>query len=108
MKHRHRLNVQELRLLNEFGARTFDLRQDWPRRLRNALIALANMDPGWMIWVEKNLPSPCPMPDGVRVVETRARALMLWRGYNYLGESTIRDIISQDRPFGDQGQLVPN
>jgi hypothetical protein len=108
MKRQHRLNAQERRLLSELGAWTYELRLDWPRRLRNALIALANMDPGWMIWVEQNISSPCSIPEDVRVVEARARELLLRRGYSYLGESMIQTIIAQDRPFGDQGQLVPN
>lgn len=108
MKRLHRLNAQERRLLDEFAHSHLDLRHDWPRRLRNALIALTDLDPGWMIWIENNIPPHLPMPDDVRRIEKRARRLLLWKGYKYLGESTIRDIIAQDRPFGDQGQLVPN
>lgn len=81
------------------------LRLDPMRRLRNALFALANLDKGWMSWVEKNVPSCGDVRVAMRLVEVRARELVMG-SYRYLGEAVIKQIVDGDRPFGDDGTLL--
>lgn len=84
------------------------LRDDWTRRLRNALVALSGLDRQWMIWVERELPSPSlgGLIFTTRLVEARARALLLKR-YGYFGFQDIGHLVFEDWPFGDDGNLPP-
>jgi hypothetical protein len=102
---RMRLNKQERSVMHDMALETISLRENWNRRLRNALIALAAMDPQWMIWIEEHVASPCHVPAAAKVVELRARELMA-QGYRYLGDSMVCNIIEGDRPFSDNGNLV--
>ena len=86
------------------------LREDWPRRLRNALLALSWLDPGWMSWVEREI-DPHALTLGTcaataRLVEARARALLL-RRFHFFGYEKIGELIFLDWPFGDDGRLTP-
>ena len=88
-------------------------RLDWteyPRRLRNALLALTKSDPKWMIWVEDNLPNDltlCTHPWILHMLESRARYLVL-KQYNYLGREHISELIFRHNwPFNDEGRLGP-
>jgi len=103
-----RQRAKEKALLREMGNDTLELRYDVARRFRNAVYALATMDPKWMVWVEENLPS-----DGVirlrelMLVEARARAMVL-RAHGYLGRQCIGDLIfRKDWAFTDRGSLSP-
>jgi hypothetical protein len=106
MTMKRKLNFREKVYLKDVNLSQDALRYDWPRRLKNALCALANMDPGWMLWVQKHVPHSCDVRIAARLVEVRARTLAM-RDYRYLGESTIRNIIDGNRPFGDDGSLLP-
>ncbi len=109
---RYKLNDQQRGWMEDMAIDVRCLREDWPRRLRNALLALAGLDPRWMIWVDQNiLPSwLTPYPRDVwevqtaRMIEAHARALLLKR-YGYLGCRDIGDLIFRDWPFGDDGNL---
>ncbi len=108
MKRRYRLNAQQQGWMEDMAVQTHCLRNDWMRRLRNALMVLAGLDPQWMIWVERELPSPSlgGLPFTARLVEARARALLL-KQYRYLGMQAIGDLIFKDWPFNDDGNLTP-
>lgn len=100
-----RLTRREKTYLREIHLAGESLRNDPARRLRNALRALAAMDPAWMIWVSDNVPRGCDLQDAMRLVETRARELVT-RGYKFLGEGVIKMIVHSGRPFADDGSLM--
>jgi hypothetical protein len=77
---------------------------DEARRLRNALVALASLDPGWMWWIEKNIPKMMPFPQKRRRVERQAR-LLLTRNYQFTGCRLKLGIIYSDYYFTDEGNL---
>ncbi len=111
---RYHLNDQQKRWMDDFAVRIRCLQDDWPRRLRNALLALARLDPSWMIWVDQNiLPSwLTPYPRDVwevqtaRMIEARARALLL-KQYHFFGFCHVGYLIFADWPFQDDGSLTP-
>jgi hypothetical protein len=74
------------------------------RRLRNALLALALSDPGWMWWVERNIPKKINLLPLVRMVERRARAVSA-RHYAFFGWGYQMGIIYSDFYFTDEGHL---
>lgn len=83
---------------------------DW-RRLRNALIALATLDPGWILWVERHVPTKMgqagtPRDPRImrRIVERQARKLVM-RGYSFLGSGFTQGVIDSDLYFTDDGTL---
>jgi hypothetical protein len=77
---------------------------DEARRLRNALFALANMDPGWMFWIEKNIPKWENRRWQRRMIERRAR-LLVTRRYSFLGRGHQLGVIYSDYYFTDDGCL---
>ncbi len=77
------------------------------RRLRNALIALSALDPGWMAWVERYVPAKMNGTSAriVRMlVERQARRLTM-KHYSFLGPDFIQGVIDSDLPFTDTGSL---
>ncbi len=56
MKCHNRLNAIDREVLRAVGQEYYLLRCDPKRRLRNALLCLAQSDPGWMAWVEMPFP----------------------------------------------------
>ncbi len=88
-----------------------NIRFDEWRRLRNALIALAALDAGWIVWVERHVPSRMMGTGGQpdpriarRVVERQARNLVM-RGYSFLGAGFTKAVIESDCYFTDDGNL---
>lgn len=83
---------------------------DW-RRLRNALIALADLDPAWMLWVERHVPGKM-VGIGTRhdpriariIVEQRARVLLAKR-HTASGTYFVRSILNGGYYFTDDGNL---
>ncbi len=104
---RYKLNDQQRGWMEDMAIDVRCLREDWPRRLRNALMALSGLDRRWMTWVEKELPSPSlgGLVFTTRLVEARARALLLKR-YHYFGFEDIGHLIFQDWPFDNDGNLT--
>lgn len=100
-----KLTRREKIYLQEVDIEKESLRNDPERRLRNALCALASMDKAWMIWVETHVPVESDTYMAMRLVEMRARELVMC-GYRYLGESVIKQIIGGNRPFGNDGTLL--
>lgn len=78
---------------------------DEGRRLRNALLALALLDPGWMWWVEKNIPKWAGLTWKRRMIERRARVLSARRYGFILGWGQRLNIIFSDLYFTDDGNL---
>ena len=76
---------------------------DWGR-LRNALVALADMDPSWMVWVERHVPRGGDVRITLRIVERRARQLIA-RKFFHLGEFFMRGVVDSDYYFTDNGDL---
>lgn len=77
---------------------------DDARRLRNALVALASLDPGWMWWVERNIPPWESLAWKRRMVERQAR-LLCARQYRFLGWGVQLKMIYADYYFRDDGSL---
>lgn len=103
-----RLNAKEKAYMRAIGTEALELRFDTRRRFRNAVYALTQMDPRWMIWLEQNLPE-----DGtftmreLLLVEARARAFVL-KAHGYLGRLQIGFLIFRhDWAFTDEGNLSP-
>lgn len=102
----YRLNARERGYMQAIREEALDLRFDIPRRFRNAVYALAQMDPHWMIWMEQNLPkngviTMCEL----LLVEARARAFVL-RAHGWLGRSQVGFLIFRhDWAFTDAGNL---
>lgn len=75
-----------------------NLRFDDLRRLKNALFALQQLDPGWMYWLERNISKALPLPQ-VRIrVERRARLLVANR-YQFLGRAVWLGTVYGDYYF---------
>jgi len=81
-----------------------DIRFDEARRLRNAILAMALMDRGWMWWVERNIPKRSNLHARRIWAERRARVLVA-NQYRYLGRSTWLALINSDSYFTDDGAL---
>ena len=81
-----------------------DTRFDEGRRLRNALFALANMDPGWMFWVEKNIPKQLNSEPKRRWIERQARVKVAKR-YSFRGWGCQMAVIYSDFYFTNDGDL---
>ena len=103
-----RLNAKERTYMRAMGESALELRFDYSRRFRNAIYAISQMDPRWIIWVEQNLPN-----DGIirmqelLLVEARARTLVL-REHGFFGRRYIGDLIfSEHWAFTDAGNLSP-
>lgn len=78
-----------------------DLKYNHRRRLRNALLALAQLDPGWMVWVEREVNPRWSLERVMRLVEARARILTL-RHYGPLAKPGN---YFSDMHFSDSGAL---
>lgn len=111
---RSKLKASERRTLRSLGEQMIELRYNYPRRFANALLALAKMDPRWMVWVENSLPPKLEdvfKPRNFRrllcLIEARAHYLVL-KNYNFFHHDTIGWLIfRQDWPFNDNGSLTP-
>lgn len=77
---------------------------DDARRLRNALVALAQMDNGWMFWIEQHIPRRMSVKITRLMVEQRARQLCA-QGYAIYGTALVRGIVDSDYYFTDEGNL---
>ena len=103
-----RLNSTERATLRMMGDDALDLRKNWPRRFRNALLCLACSDRRWMIWVERELDiEQMTLQEMTRLIEARARLIVL-KPYSYFGRKCIGDFIFRDDwAFTDRGNLGP-
>lgn len=81
-----------------------DIKFDDERRLRNALKALAQMDPAWESWLADRVPANAPISERRKLVEHQARTLTA-RRYSFLGNSLVQQIIDSDLYFTDTGSL---
>ena len=105
---RRKLNSEERAALRMMGEDAQDLRYNWPRRLRNALLCLATSDKNWLMWVERELDPECmSIAEMTRLIEARARLIVL-KPYSYFGRKIIGDFIFRDSwTFTDRGNLGP-
>lgn len=103
-----RLSAKERAYMQELGSATLELRYDHERRLRNALLCLAQDDPCWMIWLEKNFkPHQAIGKKELLLIEARAHIRVL-RHYSYLGRQKIGEMVFRhDWFFTDNGSLSP-
>ena len=78
---------------------------DW-RRLRNALIALASLDVGWLAWVDQHVPSKLLGDPRIarRIVERQARKLTT-ENYSFWSKGFLQAIIDSGYYFTDDGNL---
>ena len=81
-----------------------NIQSDDARRLRNAVLAMALMDRGWMWWVERNIPRRADLHSRRIWVERRARVLVA-NNYGSLGRGTWLAIVESDYYFTDDGNL---
>ena len=104
----NRLNQKERMYLQSIGSAALELRYDYERRLRNALLCLAQCDPHWMQWLEKNFtPHQQIGRKELLMIEARARHIVL-RAHGYFGRMYIGEMIFRhDWPFTDSGALSP-
>jgi len=81
---------------------------EWETRLHNALLGLANNDPGWMAWMEKEISAEMPIEQITRLIECRAKAKFL-KPYHFLfNGSRLSFMIFNDRyQFNQIGHLPP-
>lgn len=82
---------------------------DWPRRMRNALLALMDLDRrGWMLWCEREIDLRWPLCRQTRLVEARARALVLSRYRSSICSGReIGELVFCDAwIFNDRGNLM--
>ncbi len=102
------LNSKERIALRIIGDDALDLRYNWPRRLRNALLCLATSDRRWMVWVECEIdPERMSIQEMTRLIEARARLIVL-KPFSYFGRKCIGDFIFRDDwAFTDRGNLGP-
>ncbi len=101
-----RLKAAEWVPLRELDSERMALQYDFRRRLRNALIALMNEDRGWMAWIERNIRRRWPLCLQARMVEARARALVL-KHYQFFGYQEIGFLLfREDWMFSDCGNLM--
>jgi hypothetical protein len=103
-----RLSAKERGYMRDMTADVLDLRHDYPRRLHNALLCLAQSDPRWMIWLEKNFkPHQVIRLHDLLLIEARAHCIVL-RAYGFFGRQSIGELILRhDWPFSDNGSLSP-
>jgi hypothetical protein len=74
---------------------------DTNTRLSNALFALSQSDPNWLIWLE-SVDASRPACEIMRTVEARARAIVL-KSYPALNRTSL---IFSDYPFSYNGNLI--
>lgn len=82
------------------------LRSDYPRRLRNALAVLTEIDSQWLWWVECHVPRDADLESQMRMVERRAKTLLIEQSYWTMDAWAKRRIIEGERCFGEDGVLV--
>lgn len=105
---KNRLKTREREYLRVMGQEALELRYDYPRRLRNATLALALSDPDWMIWVEQNIPPHKIDRHHLQLVESYARAKVLKRFGFFTSRKEIGWLIFRpDWAFSDSGSLSP-
>ena len=103
---RSKLNAKERGMLRELGVEQSVLRYDWPRRLRNALRCLVDVDPRWITWVESVTdPKSMTVKEMATVIEVRARRFVL-EGYRHSLFGSLDELSKRDWPFGDDGNLI--
>jgi hypothetical protein len=99
-----KLSVKPKRITHKMPEVDDGIAFDDQRRLRNALVALAEMDPAWMIWVERHVPKRTSTKITRMIVERRARQLSA-RVYSFLGPGFARGLTDSDCYFTDDGNL---
>jgi hypothetical protein len=77
---------------------------DDARRLRNAMRVLAELDPHFLWWLERNIPQNMPLRIARIHTERQARVL-LGNKYGHLGKSAWLGIVYGDFYFTDSGNL---
>lgn len=99
-----KLSVKPKRITHKIPAIDDGIAFDDQRRLRNALVALGEMDPAWMMWVERHVPRRMSVKITRMIVERRARQLCA-RVYSFLGPGFERGLTDSDYYFTDDGHL---
>lgn len=107
-KPRSRLDAHGRVLFRSFADDDIDLKNNWTRRFRNALLCLTSSDPRWMSWVEREIDTEqMTLIEITRLIEARARILVL-KPHRYFGRNIIGDMIFRDDwVFTDRGNLGP-
>ena len=99
-----KISVNPKRIKNKIPSVDDSIAFDDQRRLRNALIALEKLDPGWMVWVEQNISRKAELREQRQLVERQARILMI-KGYSFLWHGFTEQVIDADIYFTDTGDL---
>lgn len=100
-----RLSVKPKRISRRIPPDNNSLRFDDRRRLRNALLALADLDPGWMAWIERNIPKELQLRYARVQVERHARLLVVRRYAGMFGRHIANSLTYSDLYFTDDGNL---
>jgi hypothetical protein len=102
-----KLNANERKALRDMALDVIDLRYNWQRRFRNALLGLALSDPQWIVFIEKEIhPDTMGLPEMTRLIETRARFKIL-KGYEYICRLSAEAHFRDTWVFTDSGSLGP-
>jgi len=99
-----KLSVKPKRIKHRIGPQFDDIERDDSRRLRNALLALADLDRGWMDWVDRHVSRLITVKAQRVIIERRARTLLSAR-YGFMGWGSRLGIIYSDFYFTDDGAL---
>lgn len=99
-----KMSVKPKRIKKRIGPQLDEIEFDDVRRLRNALLALVELDRGWMAWVDRHVSRSITVKAQRVVVERRARALVSAR-YGFMGWGSRLGIIYSDFYFTDDGAL---
>ena len=101
-----RATKRERAALDDVYADVASLTGNLPRRRRNALRVLVAEDPRWMMWIEREIDPGWPLPRQTRLIEARARALVL-RHHSFFGCKQIGDLLfSEHTLFTDYGSML--
>lgn len=83
--------------------------ENYPRRLRNAILTIVSSHPRGLHWIETNLPPDrieCLHPCTLRMVEAVARYLIL-KNYRFFQRAQIGHLLFCNWPINDRGALTP-
>jgi hypothetical protein len=100
-----KLNANERKALRDMALDVIDLRYNWQRRFRNALLGLALSDPQWIMFVEKEIhPETMKLSEMTRLIEARARFKIL-KNYEYIRRFSAEAHFRDTWVFTDNGSL---
>lgn len=99
-------------LFRAIADEVLNLREDYMRRFRNALLCIVLSNPRWILWVEKTFPPRLDeiaqdLPIWLMLIEAAARWYVL-KQYGFFHNKSIGSLLfRRDWSFTDRGTLSP-